>query len=426
MQITSKKLPKSQIELTVEVSVEELKPYLDRAASELSKNMNLDGFRPGKIPRPIVEEHLGKLKVLEEAVNSSVAKLYVKAMLEENIEAIGKPKITVTQVAPGNPLKFKAITAVIPEIKLAPYKEISRKIKLKKAVVKNEEVKDALEWLRNSRAKLITVKRAAQKGDRVEIDFESRLGGIKIEQGDSKNHPLILGQNQFVPGFEEKLTGMKEKDTREFHLTFPENHPKKALAGKPVDFKVTMKLVQIRELPELNDDLAKGLGNFKNLEALKASVKEGIKKELLRRATEQWRIKVVGEIAKKSQMEIPDILIETELEKMLEEFKESIGQMELGFEEYLKKIKLTEEKLKEKWAEQALKRVRIGLVLREIAKKENIEPSEEEVKEKTSELLKDYSSPKDIKAKLSPEQLKEYTKGILRNEKVFEFLEELR
>jgi len=428
MQVTTKKLPKSQIELTIEVTPQEIEPYLDRAASDLSKKMNVPGFRPGKIPRSIVEEHLGKQEVLEEAANSSVTKFYVKAILTKKIEAIGKPKITVVQIAPENPLIFKAVTAVMPEIKLAPYTEISRKIKREAVAVKDKEIKDTLGWLQNSRAKLITVKRPAQLKDRVEIDFESRLGGVKIDEGDSKNHPLIIGKNQFVPGFEEKLIGMKEGDTRQFALTFPKNHSKKDLADKLVDFKVEMKLVQKRELPKLDDQFAESLGNFKDLKALKASVKVGLKKELERRASEQWRIKVIEDIAEESQMEIPDVLIETELEKMLQEFKESIKQMGLKLEEYLKKIHLTEEKLKEKWLGQALKRVKIGLVLREIAKKENIKPSDEEVKEKANGILKSYSDDddKDAKEKLDPDQLKEYANGLLRNEKVFEFLEKLR
>lgn len=426
MKISTKKLPKSQIELTVEVTLQELEPYLDRAASELSKEMSIEGFRPGKIPRSMVEEHLGKQKVLEEAAKLCLPKFYVKAILEKNIEVIGRPQITITQVAPGNPLKFKAKAAILPEIKLAPYRQICRKTKRELPKIKAKVAKDALEWLQNSRAKLITVKRPAQKGDRVEIDFESRLGGIKIDQGDSKNHPLIIGQDKFIPGFEEKLIGMKEGDTHKFHLTFPKNHPKKDLAGKEVDFKVKIKLVQKRELSTLDDEFAKSLGNFKDLKALKASVEEGLKQEKIRRVTEQWQIKVIEEIAKKSQMEIPDVLIKTEQEKMLQEFKSSLKQMGLEFEEHLKEIELSEEKLKEKWGEEALKRVRIGLVLREIAKQENIEPSDEEVKEKVNGILKDYSRDKDAKEKLDPEQIKEYAKGLLRNEKVFDFLEKIR
>ena len=426
MQITIKKLPKSQIELTIEVLARELEPYLDRAASDLSKEMNISGFRPGKIPRSIVEEHLGKQKVLEEAVNLSVPKFYVKAILEENIEAIGKPKITVTQIAPGNSLIFKAEIAIIPEIKLALFKEICKKEKQEPLTVKDEEVKNAFEWLQNSRAKLITVKRAVQIGDRVEIDFESRLGGVKIEQGDSKNHPLIIGQNQFVPGFEDKLIGMKEGDRREFSLTFPKNHSKKDLAGKAIDFQVEMKLVQKRELPVLDDSFAKSLGDFKDLKALEVNVKDGLEKEKEHQAVERWRIKVIERIAKESQMEIPDILVETELEKMLQEFKTSIAQMGLKIDEYLKKIHLTEDKLEEKWHEPALKRVRIGLVLREIAKREKIEPSKEEIKEKMNEILKGYPDDKGVRVRPDQEQLKEYAKGLLKNAKVFEFLESQR
>lgn len=308
-----------------------------------------------------------------------------------------------------------------PKIKLAKYKGL--KVKKNKLEVKEEEVKKALDYLQNSRAKIITVNRPAKRGDRLEIDFEVHQAEVKIENGTSKNHPLILGRGNFLPGFEEKLEGMKGGQGKEFSLKAPTDWPNQKIANKNLDFKVKMNLVQERELPEVDDGFAKSLGNFDSLEALKKSIKEGLFGEKEIKERQRIRMELIEKIAQDSEIKVPEILIKEEIEKMINEFRISIKNIGLDFDRYLKEIKKTIEDLKKDWRKEAEKRVKIGLCLREIAKKENIEVSEEEVKEKINEDLKHYPDVEEVKKNIDLNVLKDYTKNILRNEKVFSLLE---
>lgn len=307
------------------------------------------------------------------------------------------------------------------ELKLGNYKGL--KVKKNKLEVKKEEIKKSLDYLQNSRAKIITVNRSCKKGDRVEIDFEIRQGGVKIENSTSKNHPLILGQNRFLPGFEDQLKEMKTDQEKEFSLKVPADWPDKRITNKNLDFKVKMNLVQEREIPSLNDEFAKSLGTFESLTALEESIKEGLLREKEIKEKERIRIELIEKVAQDSKIEIPEVLIEQELEKMTNELKTNITSLGLDFDKYLKEIKKTIEELRKNWQKQAEKRVVIALCLQVIAEKENIEVSDEEIKERINQDLKHYPNTEEVKKNIDLNALKEYAKAILRNEKVFELLE---
>ena len=318
------------------------------------------------------------------------------------------------------------------DIKLARYKGL--KIKKNKLEVKEEEIKKALDYLQNSRAKIITVNRPAEKGDRVEIDFEVRQNDVKIEDGKSKNHPLILGQGHFLPGFEKELEGMKEGQEKNFSLKTPDDWPDRRIADKNLDFKVKMKLVQKRELPIINDNFAKSLGKFQSLTDFKESIKDGLMQEKEIKEKQRIRIELIEKIAENSEIEIPENLVIQEIEKMITELKMSIANIGLDFEIYLKQIKKNTDDLKKDFRKQAEKRKRINVCLGEIAERENIEVSDEEVTARVNEGLKLYSNIGEAKKNIDPSPLaeggrvdlailKEYTRNVLRNEKVFELLE---
>lgn len=423
MKVNIANLPKSLVQIEVEIPPPEWERNLDRAAQELSKDLTIQGFRPGKAPRELVEEKIGNQKIYEEAGRMAIQETYVKIIIEKNLEVIGSPKIEILKLAPENPLIYRATAAVLPEIKLGPYEKISQKIKNQKVNVDEKEIEDALKWLQNSRAKLVTVKRPAQKDDRVEIDFKSKIAGIPIEDGESRNHPFILGKGKFMPGFEDQLAGMKENEEKLFSLTAPKDFHQKNLAGKKIDFEVKMNLVQERELSELNDDFAKNLGNFNDLASLKKSIGEGLLKEKGIKEKDRWRIETIEKIAADSSMEIPDILIEKEKDKMLQELKNSLENMGLDFKHYLEHLKKTEEDLRKDWQNQAERRVRIALTLRKIAEEEKIEASVEEIKNKANEILKQYPDAETAKKQIDRNHLKEYAESIIKNEKVFQLLE---
>lgn len=428
MKTETKNLPKAKIEITIELDSSEWQEFIDEAVKDLSDDLKVDGFRPGHMPKDVVERELGSGKILSRAAELAARKSYVRAVLDNKIEALGAPKITILKVAEGNPFVFKAEVDVLPTIELPDYKKIaqSRKPKPKEEITVDEkEIEKSLTWLAQSRAKHITVQRGAEKNDRVEIDFEVKIDGIKIDGGESQNHPLILGQGRFIKGFEDNLAGMKEGEEKEFVLVFPADYREKNLANKPADFKVKMKLVQKQELPEINDQFAQQLGEFHCLEDLRQNVKEGLLCEKAEKEKHDWREKALNEIAGRAKMELPENLISQEEEAIVAELKANVEQFGLKWDKYLEELKKNEADLKKELRGQAEKRVRAFLVLREIAKKENIDVSEQEAEQETNNFLRRYPDAERAKGEVDIEQLKEYTYGVIRNEKVFQFLEKL-
>ena len=421
------KLPQSKIKIEVTIPVVDFEEYIDEAYKLLAREVKADGFRPGKAPRQVVKQRIDEGRALQEAADLALRDTYLKILDEHKLEPLGSPEIRVLKLAPGNEFIYEAELFVLPEITLADYKNISSKMLRQRSKdeieVSEKELKDALHWLVNSRAKFVGVKRAAKKGDKLEIDFDVFQGGAPIENGRSQNHPLILGEGRFVPGFEEELEGMQEGEEKEFSLNFPDDYHEKSLAGKPAEFKVKIRSVLEKETPELNDAFAASLGQFKTLGELEKSVKRGLEQEKEAKAKEETRIAIISKIAEESRFETPDVLVEGELNKMVGEFKTEVAQMGLEFEKYLSGIKKSEDELKKEWRSKAEQRVKIGLVLRAIAEKEKIEPTEQEIEEEAGKILHSYGSAEQAGKNIDSARLREYTRNAVINEKTFQFLE---
>ena len=422
METNIKNLPKSQKELTVEIPVEEMEKYVNKALDKMSKIVKADGFRQGKVPKDIARKKLGEPAVFEEAVHIAIETTYLETIKENKLNPIGQPKADITKSAMGNPLEYKIIITVMPEVTLSDYGKIFGEIE--KVKIEDGRVEKELEGVQKKRANYITKNEPAEKNDRVEIDFESRVGGVKIEGGESKNHPLIIGQGMFIPGFEDNLIGTKKDDIKEFSLVFPKDY-KPELAGKNVDFKVEIKIVQKVELPEINDAFAKTLGNFEDLNSLKKSIKEGIMTEGENKAKEEFKNRLIDQVSEKTTVEIPDILIDSEIENMMNEFRNNVSQSGIKFEEYLKNVNTSIEKLKTEWRELAEKRVKTGLVMREISLKEKIKISNDEIEQKVNETLKHYPNEEEVRKNIDIEKFKDHVTSIMVNEKVFEVLEKI-
>lgn len=399
MNVKLNKVSSNKVEIEIEIPIPQMGVYFDLAASEISRDMKVDGFRPGKVPADIVERKAGSQKLYDQAANLAIQKTLPKAILENEIEIVGKPDIVVIQIARGNPMKYKATFWTMPKVELGEYKGL--KIKKKEVKIEDKDIDKSLEYLQKSRAKIVTVNRPAKKGDQVEVDFN-----------ENKNCPLILGEGRFDPNFEKEIEGMKVNEEKKISLT-----------DKKLDFKVKLKLVQERDIPKLSDEFAKSLGEFKSLKDLKKNVKQGLIQEKEAREKERIRIELVEKVAQDSKMDIHEALIDIELDKMINELQQSTLSMGLEFDKYLQQIKKTVEELKKEWREQAEKRVGVGLILKTIAEKEKIEANEKDIEEKVSEQLKHYSNIEEAKKNIDISALKEYTKSILRNEKVFELLE---
>ena len=421
-----KKLPKSQIEIQMSVPSADLEKFLDSAAEELSKNLKIAGFRPGKAPRNIVEQHVGAEKVLAHGAEKAINKSFVDFAVKNKIESIGEPQITITKIARGNDLEYKAVVSVLPQISLGNYRKLAQSTnKSLDEKIKPAEIEKELEYLQKSRAKLITVSRGAKVGDRVEIDFDVLVEGKEIEGGKSKSHPLTIGESYFIPGFEDNLTGMKEGEIKEFNLDFPADYHKKELTGKPAKFKVKMVLVQEKQLPEINDEFAKSLGNFQALANLKENILEGMKSEQKKKNEDKWRQAVIEKIIAEAEVEIPDVLIEHELDKMMAELEQHISGMGMKIDDYLVSIKKSSEDMRKDWKENAEKRVKSSLALKEIARLENIAPEQSEIESEINKTLAHFKSHANLEKNVDLASLYNYTKGVLSNEKVFNFLESL-
>ncbi|MDD5145465.1 MAG: trigger factor [Candidatus Pacebacteria bacterium] len=420
MKFTIKKLPKSKIELTIEVSTKELESFEKTAILNLGKEIKLEGFRPGHIPEDIIEKTIGKEKILAEAAELAIKENYRKAILENKIEPLGQAEIEILKLATGNPLEFKATVSVLPEIGLPDYKKIAASVKKKPVEIAEKEIDDSLLWLQKSRAKFSLKQEPSQKGDFLGIEYNSP----QLENGKAFKDNFILGEGHFLPDFEKELENLQNGAEKNFSVKFPKNHSQKDLAGKDVDFKVKVNSVQKMELPEINDEFAKNLGNFENTEALKKSIREGLDVEKENEEKQRVRQEILDKISQNSNFEIPDILIESEKHHVLEDLKARVSQgLQISFEDYLSKIGKSEKELLDSFASQAEKRVRDSLVLREIGKKENISVSEKESAEEINKILMRYPDIKKAEAEIDLANLKAYTEEVIRNEKTFQLLE---
>lgn len=420
MEVKQKKLPNSQIELEFEITAEEFLEHYGHALEHLKHHVKVDGFREGKAPASIVEDKLKPEALLMEAGDHAVQHVYTDYVKENKLEPVGQPEVSILKIAKGSPFAFKAIITVLPEVELPNYKEIVKTVKGKEITVTEEEIQDTLNYLQKSRAKMSLKDDTAENKDFVEIEYSAK----SINDGQAVKDQFVLGDGGFMKGFEEAIVGMKAGEEKEIATKFPDNNPRKDLAGKDVTFLVKMISVQKMELPEIDDEFAKQLGAFDTLVALKESMKEGITMEKKQEEAQRVRAEILEKIAEKSKFEMPVAMVEYEQERLLEDLKNKISQsLKISFEEYLASIKKTEEEIKATYQKEAEKRLRGFLVLRQLGEKESIEVSDEEVAEEVAKSIKNYS--KEQLAKIDINELKEYTKGVVKNEKIFQLLEDL-
>lgn len=427
MNVKQNKLQKSQLEIEFELTAEEFQKHSEHALDHLKKHIKVDGFRPGQAPAKIVEERVGKENLLMEAGDIAVREVYPKYVLENKLEPIGQPEISIVKIAQGSPFIFKAKITVLPDLELPNYKEIAKKIVSQSAgkeiSVTDQEAQDALNYLQKARAKFSQVDRPAEKGDFVSIEYQSK----DLENNKLMKDSFILGEGGLVEGFEENVLGMKAEEEKEVKIKFPDNSLRKDLADKEVDFKIKMTLVQKMELPEISDEFAKALGVFDTLADLKKNIKEGMTAEKEQAEKQRKRADILEKIAEKTKLEIPEILITYEKDRLLQDLKQRIthdpsGTPKITFEEYLVSVKQTEETIKETYQKEAEKRIKNFLVLKEIGKKEDIEVSEKEVEDEVNKALKGQTL-RQAQGEIDINQFREYTKGVIYNEKVFKKLE---
>lgn len=422
-----KKIPDSQVEIKISVSWDEWKKYIDQAVMDYSKEIKVQGFRAGKAPRNMVEQKVGKGSLLEAAAQKAIQGTFPKVLAEKKVDAIGAPRAEITKLAEGNELEYRITIAVVPEASMRPWKsaieKINKEYAKKKAEVNTEEVNKELENIAKSRVQHTKVERAAKNGDNVILDFDVKKDGVPIENGASKNHPIILGRGVFIPGFEEQVVGMKSSETKNFELRFPKDYHKMGLAGNLAQFTVTVHEVQERKTPELSDEFARSLGKFKDLDDMRKSVIEGMEEEKKQELKEKKRAEIVDALVENIQVELPKALVHEELHKMINEFGMQLESMRMTIDQYLLQIKKTVDDLEKEWEPQAIKRVKAALALEEIAKEKEIDITNEEVEAEMNKTLAQYKKIKDVEKNIDLGKLYNYVKGTMRNEKVLEMLE---
>ena len=425
MKTEIKKLPKSEIEIQFELTAEEFEKHFQKALEYFKEHVKMDGFRKGQVPAKMVEEKVKPEELLMEAGDIAVKAVYPKFVEENKLQPIGDPEVQIKKIAKGNEFLFTVKVAVLPEIKLPDYKEIASKIKAGNVEVTEKEIQETIDYLQKSRAKFTTEDRPAKEKDFVEIEYSNK----DINGGKVIKDRFIMGQGGFLEDFEQNVIGMKAGEEKEFSAKFPDNTPRKDLAGKNADFKVKMLSVQKMELAPVDDEFAKSLGAFDTLVALKENLKEGITLEKIESEKQRSRAEMLEKISTKTEFDIPAKMVEYEQARLLDELKvqamnrfSALGGPASGWENYLASVKKTEEEMKATYKLEAEKRIKNFLVLREIGKAENVEVTDQEIQEEMQKITK--RQPFDsAQGKIDIGRLTEYSKGALFNEKVFVKLE---
>lgn len=421
---TVKPKEKSQVELTVEVPAKEFGMYIERAAKKLSSDNPIKGFRPGKASVQVVAETFGQDRLLHDAMDLALPRFFVEAALDHDIEAINRPAITVHQLGLDEPFKFMAVVDVLPEVTLGDVKKISAK--QREVEVDDTQVEKELTYLARMRSKYIDSIRPSQEGDVVTVDFTVKMNGEVMEGGTSKNHPITIGDGQFVPDFEKGLLGLSASETRTYLISFPDDFPKEDLRGKKAEVEVTAHAVQQRIIPVIDDEFAKNLGKFKNLQNLKDELKKNIGKELEQKEKDRFLGELAEKLADSSTFaHVPDVLVEKEIEQRLQELAQMLSLQKKTMDQYLADNKKTLDQVKAEMREEALKHVKVGLAMRAFAKMHNITATDEEIGAKVNEHLKAYEHIPQAHTQIDPEDLKERVASSLRNQKTLEKLAEI-
>lgn len=418
-----KKIDQFQKELTVELVKDDLKRYVERTEDILGQDLKVDGFRKGKVPKDQLKKHLDPAVVLESALDVAIRESLARVIQEEDLDMMSFSKPEVKENTPEK-LVYKVLLVLFPDIKIKDIDGL--KVVRKDVVVEQKEVEDTLNTIRKSRAGYGEKDGPADNGDRVEIDFEVKAEGNPIDGGVSKNHPMILGEKHFIPGFEENLVGMKKDEEKAFSLTAPENYYRKDMAGKKLDFNVKMIKVQSVRVPELNDDFAKTLGKFDGIADLVISVKDGLLQEKRIKEQQRVRLEILNQMTKASNIDAPDFMVAKQLDSMLRDFDNNLhaNGMELGL--YLAHVGKTQEDLKKDWKGEAENQVKIFLILHKAAKDRNITASREEVDQELNTVVQSIlMRGGTLQENMDVERLKEDISTKIINEKTLSSLEKL-
>ncbi len=423
MNIQKRLLGKSQVELTVELTVEEFQPHIKCGVIKLSKEVKIKGFRPGKVPYEILKKEIGEMAILEESARIAIDKTIDQAIKNQiDKQMVGHPQINITKIAPDNPLEYKMVITVLPEVKLGDYKNV--KVEKAKVGIKDSEVEKIISQLQETRCIEKISETAIKQGYKVIADIKMFIDKVPVESGTNKGAAVIIGKDYIVSGFSNKLINAQRDDNLEFSLPYPTDFHQTHLAGKLVNFQVKIVEIYQRELPKINEDFAKTFG-LSNVEEMKSNIKKSVLFEKEQKEEQDAEALMLEKIINQAKFgEIPEALINHEAKVMMSELEYNVTNQGGKFDDYLSHLKITKDQLTLEMLPDAIKRVKISLVIREIAQIEKIAITDKEIKEEVDKLLKQYGDKDDIRERITSKAYQNYLENNMTGKKVVEKLKE--
>ena len=410
MSVQVEKQEKNMAKLTVEVPAEQFVDAIKKAYNKNKNRFNVPGFRRGKAPQMMIEKMYGVGVFYEDAADEAINETYADAMKESGLDIVSRPEISIEQIEKGKPFIYTALVAVKPEVTLGQYKGIE--VEKADASVKEEDIEAELKRVQNQNARLVSITdRPVAKDDQVVIDFDGSVDGKAFDGGKAEDYPLTIGSHAFIDTFEDQLIGKNIGEECEVHVTFPGEYHAKELAGKPAVFKVKIKEIKVRELPELDDEFAGEVSDFDTLEEYKKDIEAKISERKQKAAATENENRVVDKVVEGASMEIPERMIDDQVENMIQDTARRMQRQGLDLDQYLKYTGMTLDQMKEQARPQAVKRIQTRLVLEAVAKAENIQISDEKLDEEITKMAESYQMEADklksYMTEMDKEQMKE-------------------
>ena len=399
MSVQVEKLEKNLAKLTVEVSAEDFKAAIKKAYNKTKNRFAIPGFRKGKASQAVIEKMYGEAVFYEDAADEAINSTYAEAMKESGLDIVSRPEITVEQIGKDQAFIYSALVAVKPEVTLGEYKGVE--VEKADAAVTAEDVEAELKRVQEQNARLLTVEdRPVADGDQTVIDFEGFVDGKGFEGGKAEDYPLTIGSHSFIDTFEEQLIGKNIGEECEVNVTFPTEYHAAELAGKPAMFKVTVKEIKVKELPALDDEFASEVSEFDTLDEYKQDIEKKLQERKEKAAASQNEDRVVAKVVENASMEIPEKMIDAQVDNMLRETAQRMQSQGLSMDLYMKYTGMTADQMKDQMRPEAVKRIQTRLVLEAVVKAENIETSEEKLDEEIAKMAEAY--------KMEADKLKSY------------------
>lgn len=420
MNIKVEKKENSVVEIEFTMGKEQFNAELDKAYKQNAKKFKVPGFRAGMVPRAVVEQTYGEGVLYEFVIENTVDEAYRTAVEENNLEIVSRPELDIKQIGKDKDFVFVVNVCVKPEATVKDYKGIE--VKKVSTRVTKKDVDAEIEKIREKNARIVTVEdRELKEGDISVIDFEGFVDGVAFEGGKGENFELTIGSGQFIPGFEDQMVGMKKDETRDVNVKFPEQYHSAELAGKDATFKVVLHEIKEKVLPEVDDEFAKDVSEFDTLEDYKKDLNKKVKAEKEARAKAEIEQEAIEKFIEKVEVTIPEGMIDSEVDKMVEEMNANLSYQGLNIDQYLQYIGISLEDYKKEMRGQAEKRIKLSLGLEVIAKEEKVEVTDDEIDARIKELAAQYGD-KDDDSLLKNENARNYMRQQLSQDKVMKVI----